>query len=66
MYATGPVSKIEVCISNVATRRITGLGRSVRIESSHFLAATSSYRNLYLVASADLVDAILRVEGGSP
>ena len=59
------VNKIDVCVVNVAARRITGLDSSVRIESLHFLAATSSYQNLYILHRAKVVGAILRAEGSS-
>ena len=57
----GPINKIEVRMTNVAARRVTGLGRSVRIEPPHFLAATSIYQNLYIICRAEPVGAIFRV-----
>ena len=43
-------------------RRISGLGRSVRLESLHFPAATRSYVNLYIIRCAEMIDAVLRTE----
>ena len=59
------VSRIDACIVNVAARRITGLDGTVRLESLHFLASTSSYQNLYMLHCAEFADAVLRAEGSS-
>ena len=44
----------------MAARRISELGRSVRIESLHFIKATRKYKNPYSVRCAEAVDAVLR------
>ena len=57
------VSRIDTCVINVASHRITGLDRTTRIETLRFLAATSSYHNRYTLHCAGMIDAILRAEG---
>ena len=42
------INKIDVQIINTTARRITGLHPSTRIEVLHFLAGTSTYKNLFI------------------
>ena len=51
---------METNITNVAARKITGLPRSARVESLHFLAGIHSFRNLYIFHYAEFLDGILR------
>ena len=59
------MSGVDTGVVNVAARRITGLDSSVRLESLHFLASTSSCQNLYILHCAEIVDAVLRAQGSS-
>ena len=52
--------KMETHLANVAARRVGGVDRSTRIEALHFLAGTMSYRNMYVMHCAELMDASLR------
>ena len=57
--------KIETQIVNIAARKVGGLDRSTRIEALHFLTHTHSYKNLYIMHCADLIDAAIRSQPSS-
>ena len=57
--------RIETNIVNTAARRITVLDRSTRVEVLHFLTATYSFANLYVLHCAEMIDAGLRATGST-
>ena len=59
------MAKMETHVANVAARRVGGMDKSTRIETLHFLANTQSYRNLYVMHCADLLDATLRAHNST-
>ena len=59
------VAKMETHPTRVAARRIGGMERSTRTEGLRFLAATTSYKNMYFVHCAELADSALRADGST-
>ena len=57
--------KMESRITNIAARRITGVGRSARPMVLHFVAGVSSAHNMFVPDCAYSVDRELRAEGST-
>ena len=52
-------ANMDTRIVNIAARKISGLTRTARIESLHFLSGTWTYPNLYTQQCANLLDSCL-------